>query len=285
VTGKIAGFIFGYLLTRHIVGALAGLYIGYLFDNALKRLSDKQNVEQWLGSNDSKQSIFFYTTFSVMGHVAKSSGQVTKDHIQTATDFMSQMRLTEQQKAEAKDAFREGKLLGFPLKKKIALFKQHFGQRQDLAQFFLEIQIQTAYCDAVLEQAEYDVLLSIAKQLGFNKRILNQLIAMWEAEMRFQAYQQQKQQKYQKYDRRQNQRQARQPDENSPSLLDAYALLGIGDRDSSRDIKRAYKRLMAQNHPDKLVAKGLPPEMMEVAKQKTQDIQTAYEIIKKARDF
>ena len=283
MTGKIAGFIFGYLLTRHIVGALAGLYIGYLFDNALKRLSNRENVEQWLGSNDSKQSIFFYTTFSVMGHVAKASGRVTDEHIQTATSFMEQMRLTDSQKVEAKEAFREGKLLGFPLKKKIDMFKQHFGQRRDLAQFFLEIQIQTAYCDSILEQAEYDVLLKIAKQLGFNKRTLGQLIAMWEAEMRFQAYQQQKQQKYQKYDRRQQNRQSAAA--SSPSLLDAYAVLGVSDRDSSRDIKRAYKRLMAQNHPDKLVAKGLPPEMMEVAKQKTQDIQSAYEIVKKARNF
>ena len=284
MTGKIAGFFFGFLLTRHILGALAGLYIGHLFDNALKRLSDKQNVEEWLGSNDSKQAIFFYTTFSVMGHVAKSSGRVTDEHIRTATDFMAQMRLTEEQKAEAKEAFREGKLLGFPLKKKLKLFQQHFGRRRDLAQFFLEIQIQTAYSDAILEPAEFQVLKTIAKQLGFNNRALSQLIAMWEAEMRFQAYQQQKQEKYQKYDRRQQYRQ-QEPEPNSPSLLDAYALLGVSDRDSSRDIKRAYKRLMAQNHPDKLVAKGLPLEMMEVAKQKTQDIQAAYEIVKQARNF
>jgi DnaJ like chaperone protein len=282
VVGKIAGFFFGFLLTRNIIGAIVGIYVGHLFDNALKRLANKQNVAEWLESGDSKQSIFFYTTFSVMGHVAKAPGQVTPEHIQTATEFMDQMRLSEAQKAEAKNAFREGKLLGFPLQKKLKLFKQHFGNRKDLLQFFLEIQIQTAYCDAVLEQAEYDLLLKIAKQLGFNKRHLSQLIAMWEAEMRFQAYQKQKQEQNQKYDHRRHQAPKQ---EKSDNLLDAYALLGVSDRDSSRDIKRAYKRLMSQNHPDKLVAKGLPPEMMEVAKQKTQDIQAAYEIIKKARDF
>lgn len=284
MTGKIAGLFFGFLLTRHVLGALAGLYIGHLFDKALQRIANRQDVQSWLGSNDSKQSIFFYTTFSVMGHVAKSSGRVTNEHIQTATDFMDQMRLSDAQVAEAKDAFREGKLPGFPLKKKVDLFKQHFGQRKDLAQFFLEILIQTAYCDSILEQAEYDILLKIAKQLGFSKRHLKQLIAMWEAEMRFQAYQQQRQEKYQKYDRRSRSEQG-SSQQNSPSLMDAYALLGVSDRDSSRDIKRAYKRLMAQNHPDKLVAKGLPPEMMEVAKQKTQDIQSAYDIVKKARNI
>lgn len=279
--GKIAGALFGFLLVRHFLGALAGLWIGHLFDKALQRMNDKGNVEEWLISNDAKQSIFFYTTFSVMGHVAKASGRVTPEHIKTANDFMDQMRLNEQQVAEAKDAFREGKLLGFPLKKKIKQFKNHFGNRRDLCQFFLEIQIQTAYSDSILEADEYNLLVNIAKQLGFNKRNLTQLIAMWEAEMRFQNYKQQQQEKYKQYDRKSSSSQ----EAKAPSLLDAYAVIGVSDRDSVRDIKRAYKRLMSQNHPDKLVAKGLPPEMMEVAKQKTQDIQSAYEIIKKARDF
>lgn len=285
MTGKIAGLLFGILLTRNPIGALLGLYLGHLFDGAMKRLANRQNVEEWLVSDDSKQSIFFYTTFSVMGHVAKASGKVTTEHIQTATDFMASMRLSDEQIAEAKDAFREGKLLGFPLKTKLNMFKKQFGSRRDLCQFFIEIQIQTAYSDSVLEQDEYDLLKNISKQLGFSKRELTQLIAMWEAELRFQAFKKHKQQQQQKYQRHRQSSSQQNTSPDSPSVLDAYALLGVSDRDSSKDIKRAYKRLMSQNHPDKLVAKGLPPEMMEVAKQKTQDIQSAYEIIKKHRDL
>ena len=284
MTGKIAGLFFGILLTRNVIGAVVGLYLGHLFDGAMKRLASRQNVEEWLVSDDSKQSIFFYTTFSVMGHVAKASGKVTPEHIQTATEFMATMRLSDEQVSEAKEAFREGKLLGFPLKNKIKLFKKYFGDRRDLTQFFLEIQIQTAYCDSILEPAEYDLLLNIAKQLGFTKKELTQLIAMWEAELRFQQFKKQKQEKERKYQRqRGSSNRQTEPDPGTPTLLDAYGVLGVSDRDSEKDIKRAYKRLMAQNHPDKLVAKGLPPEMMEVAKQKTQDIQSAYEIIKKHR--
>lgn len=284
MTGKIAGLFFGILLTRNVIGALVGLYLGHLFDGAMKRLANRENVEEWLVSDDSKQSIFFYTTFSVMGHVAKASGKVTPEHIQTATDFMTSMRLSEEQVAEAKEAFREGKLLGFPLKSKLKLFNKYFGQRRDLTQFFLEIQIQTAYSDSILEPAEYDLLLNIAKQLGFSKRELTQLIAMWEAELRFQQFKKHKEQQNRKYQRQKsNSGQQANHDSGSPSLLDAYGVLGVSDRDSEKDIKRAYKKLMAQNHPDKLVAKGLPPEMMEVAKRKTQDIQSAYEIIKKHR--
>jgi len=298
LTGKIVGAFFGFLLLRNIIGAAIGLYIGHLFDGAIKRMANKQNVEQWLSSGDSKQAIFFYSTFSVMGHVAKASGNVTPEHIQTANEFMAKMGLSSEQVTEAKEAFREGKSLGFPIKKKINLFKQYFGKRQDLCQFFLEIQIQTAYSDSILEPAEYELLLDIAKQLGFTKRQLGLLIVTCEAELRFQNYQKDQQQKNKKYERRRannnagssnrdNNRQHRQThnDDKSPSILDAYALLGISENESSREIKRAYKRLMSKNHPDKLVAKGLPPEMMEVAKQKTQDIQSAYEIIKKERKF
>lgn len=282
--GKIFGCIFGFLLARFI-GALVGLYIGHLFDVALKRYADRQNVEEWLVSDDSRQSIFFYTTFSVMGHVAKVGGKVTPEHIQTASNFMHQMRLSASQMEEAKDAFREGKLLGFPLKKQLKLFKQYFGSRRDLCQFFIEIQIQTAYSDALLEKNEFELLSTIATQLGFTKRELMQLIAMWEAELRFQAHKQAKQQRQQSQNgNQQKNNQANKTAEHN-NLLDAYAIIGVSERDSIRDIKRSYKRLMSQNHPDKLVSKGLPPEMMEVAKRKTQDIQSAYEVIKKHRGF
>ena len=57
------------------------------------------------------------------------------------------------------------------------------------------------------------------------------------------------------------------------------------DGDDATTIKRAYRKLMSEHHPDKLVAKGLPPEMMEMAKQKAQEIQKAYELIKEQKGF
>ncbi|MGL4506273.1 MAG: DnaJ domain-containing protein, partial [Aeromonas sobria] len=66
-------------------------------------------------------------------------------------------------------------------------------------------------------------------------------------------------------------------------LKDAYQLLGVSESDSDQDIKRAYRKEMSKHHPDKLAAKGLPPEMMEMAKEKTQEIQQAWEWIREAR--
>ena len=61
----------------------------------------------------------------------------------------------------------------------------------------------------------------------------------------------------------------------------ALEVLGMSDSASAADIKKAYRKLMSQHHPDKLVSQGLPEHLMEVAKRKSQDIQAAYEYLKK----
>lgn len=60
-------------------------------------------------------------------------------------------------------------------------------------------------------------------------------------------------------------------------------MLGVEESASDAELKKAYRRLMSQHHPDKLVAKGLPEEMMRIAKEKTQEIQAAYDLIKQQR--
>ncbi|MEP5324273.1 DnaJ domain-containing protein, partial [Marinobacter alexandrii] len=66
-------------------------------------------------------------------------------------------------------------------------------------------------------------------------------------------------------------------------LDDAYAALGIDSTVSDKDLKRAYRKLMSENHPDKLIARGVPEDMVKVATEKSQEIQAAYEMINKAR--
>lgn len=69
-----------------------------------------------------------------------------------------------------------------------------------------------------------------------------------------------------------------------PQPLDAaYAVLGVATTASDVEIKKAYRRLMSQHHPDKLIAKGLPESMLKIATQKTQEIKAAYEKIKASR--
>ena len=62
-------------------------------------------------------------------------------------------------------------------------------------------------------------------------------------------------------------------------------MLNVQPDAGEAEVKRAYRRLMSQHHPDKLVSKGLPEEMVKVATRKTQEIKAAYEKIREARGF
>lgn len=259
IWGKVLGFLFGFMLSKNLLGALIGMFIGHNFDKG--RALNFNHLSGSKGSESQRQAAFFYTTFSVMGYIAKANGLVSKHEIQFASAYMDKLSLTGELRQQAQDAFREGKMAGFPLNDRLADFKQACGNRHDLLLLFLEIQIQVAFADGTLDSHERQALHTIAARLGFSAKELDQLLEMIIAGAQFHQG---------------------QTSQSSKSQLDnAYKVLGVASDTSEKDIKKAYRKLMSQHHPDKLVAKGLPPEMMDVAKQKAQDIQAAYELITK----
>jgi DnaJ like chaperone protein len=66
-------------------------------------------------------------------------------------------------------------------------------------------------------------------------------------------------------------------------LDDAYKVLGVSPSVSDAELKKAYRKLMSENHPDKLAGRGLPESMREMAEERTREISHAYDIIKQAR--
>jgi len=68
-------------------------------------------------------------------------------------------------------------------------------------------------------------------------------------------------------------------------LDDAYAALGVTPAATEDELKRAYRKLMSENHPDKLTSKGLPESMRQFAEERAREINVAYDLIKKARQF
>jgi DnaJ like chaperone protein len=266
IWGKVLGFLFGLMLSKSFFGALFGAFLGHLFDRG--RAFNFNGMAGGQEDEISRQAAFFYTTFSVMGHVAKAKGQVTSHEIAFASAYMNKLGLTSQLRKQAQDAFREGKSSTFPLKDRLVKFKRIMGNRQDLLLMFLEIQIQVAFSDGELDNEERSVLHTIAKFLGYSARELDNLLEMIIAGAAF-------------HQQSGNTGQQGNGQFNRQQLSNAYKVLGVEESTPMPTIKKSYKKLMSQHHPDKLIAKGLPPEMMETAKQKTQDIQAAYDLISK----
>jgi len=258
----VVGGAFGFLLGGPL-GAILGASVGHQFGKGLDGIETGETLNP--GDQHRVQMAFFTATFSVMGHIAKADGHVSPEEISLANRVMNEMALTSDMRATAINLFQQGKQADFPLDDVLAQFYKECHRRTDLIRMFLEIQLQAAFADGTLAVSEERILLHICRQLRISRFDYERLKIQLLAQQRFQG-----RSYYTK---------------NTPqktSLQDAYGVLGLKPSASKAEVKRAYRRLMSQNHPDKLVAKGLPEEMMLLAKEKTQKISKAYETIQKA---
>lgn len=260
--GKALGGAFGFMLGGPL-GALIGIGFGHNFDKGLGNVMSGEKFQP--GQQERVQAVFFTATFSVMGHIAKADGKVTPDEIKMAQAVMDHMGLSDEIRDSAKRLFNEGKSEDFPLDDILDQFKKELHRRSTLLQMFLEIQLQAAYADGVLDPAEEKLLKHICNRLGVPLHQLRRLEEMLKAGFGQGPYQ------------------SATGTTRTTSLSDAYHILGIGKSASDAEVKKAYRRLMSQHHPDKLVAKGLPEEMVQDATEKTQQIKSAYEQIKESR--
>ncbi|MCU7801293.1 MAG: co-chaperone DjlA [gamma proteobacterium symbiont of Lucinoma myriamae] len=257
--GKFLGGAVGFTM-----GGPLGLLIGGVIGHKL--------VDKPLQGSDNEltQAAFFSATFSIMGHIAKADGHVTKDEIAMAQQIMEHMKLDAEQKRAAIELFNKGKQTDFDLDGVLAQFKQVAHRRTTLLQMFLEIQLHAALADGKIDSAEQLIINKIAQQLGFSTRHIEQLTALVHSNLGLGS-------------NRYNYGQAESHKSQAELLKEAYEMLGVKRSANDAEVKKAYRRLMNQHHPDKLVSKGLPEEMIQMATEKTQQIKAAYEMIKDSR--
>lgn len=262
--GKALGALIG-VVAAGPVGAVFGTFIGHLFD------VQAESVRADSGASDAGaaagpqqiQEAFFRATFQVMGHLAKADGRVSEDEIRAARAIMSELRLGEREVQLAMQLFGEGKSREFPLEAVLRQLRSMCRNRPDLCRMFVQIQLQTALWGASLNTAGRQVLARVCSAIGVSAYEVVQM----EALLRMQQT-------------------SRQPPQARPAVdrvAAAYAVLGVERTATDREVTRAYRRLMSQNHPDKLVAKGLPESMMKLAEEKTRQIRAAYELVRDAR--
>ncbi len=252
--GKIIGVIFGIISGTHIWGVIIGFIIGYIYDKALEfkkleKISDELRL--------SKHAFFFISTFQILGHLTKAKGKITEVDIKLATDLMDRMRLYGNDRILAKNAFKKGKERDFLLRETIRKLRRSYFYRFDLIQTFIEIQIQAAFADNNLHPYEEKVLFIIAEELDIPLLKFKKFLDMINSNQEFNYNN--------KYYYNSN---LYAHTTQELKLDDAYKMLGVKFNDEKIKIKHAYLKLMAKHHPDKLVAKGLSKEIIEISKKK-----------------
>lgn len=279
--GKVIGGFLGYMMADSF-GAFIGLLIGNFFDRGLASHFSKPHFLYHAEKKKEIQKIFFEASFGVMGHIAKADGHVSPQEIEMAKVLMKEMRLNRQQKLLAQRLFTEGKQLTYRLDLVLNELKSACHTNRELLKLFIDIQYRAAHVDG-LSIKKIKALDMIFSQLGFAP--LNQQFRFYEdfnfynqqqthygdAQGSYQEERQEQQQSYQRY-----QRTYQRP---ANSLDHAYALLEVSPQANKQEVKKAYRRLLSKNHPDKLMAQGLPEAMIKIANEKTQKIVKAYELI------
>jgi DnaJ like chaperone protein len=243
------------------LGALIGAALGHKLDT---HAVGPHTLLAGLGGGEPErvQSAFFTATFSVLGHLAKADGRVSEAEIALARTVMQRLGLTPELRRAAIRLFTEGKAPGFPLDEVLLRFRQECGCRRAVLRLFLEIQLRGAHANGSPHPRQRELLLHICRGLGLPRSELEAL----EAAVREQPA-------------------GRVRGGARHSLHEAYTLLGVAANASNEAVKTAYRRLMNQHHPDKLIARGAPEDMMRRATEKTCEIRTAYEAIREARGF
>jgi DnaJ like chaperone protein len=247
--GIFFGALIGLLITRSAWGAALGAVIGQMLDTGA-------GVRLGAAGPTSISGEFFRTTFEIMGYVAKSDGRVSEAEIGAARGLMTELNLSAADISAAITCYRTGKSASYDAELGIERLREACGLRFDLLRTFVELQLRAALAGNGISPPARGILTRIAERLGLSGIEFAQL----EASVR-----------------------ARQAQGRSGSLAECYAELEVEAGISDQELTKAYRRQMSRHHPDKLVANGLPESMAQMAKEKTQRIQEAYEVIRAVR--
>jgi DnaJ like chaperone protein len=273
---KWIGLILGFLLLSTmsvgllilgIFGALIGLIFGGFADRV--RAYGLGGANPF--TNQTRQAVFLETVFVLMGKLAKADGRISQIEIDHVEAFIKKMGMSGEHRQEAIRQFKRGAEPDFDINETVTKFKQHCGNTFNLKQVLLVYLTVMALADGKLDPQERQILEQVSSQLGYSRAEFNRILDMVLSQANFSSgYQQQ----YSSGKHRSS----------VNDLAEAYKALGVTEQSSDQEIKRAYRKLMSQYHPDKLMGQGVPEDMIAVATEQAKEIQLAYDLIKKHRE-
>jgi len=254
---KLIGVIAGYYFFG-FWGALLGWFVGSFFDRMRAYGAGAINPLQ----NALRQAVFLETVFILMGKLAKADGHVSQGEIDHVEIFMQKLGMTAEHRKDAIAWFKMGTDHAFETTPACKRFMDACGKTRNLPQMLLVSLIVMAFADGQLHPAEEAMLVDIAARLGYSEAEFRHLLDMVLNQTHFGAGQ-------------------ANPAE---ALDDAYKALGVSKDSTDAEVKRAYRKLISQYHPDKLMGQGMPEDMIALATEQAKEIQLAYDLIKKSRN-
>lgn len=260
--GKIVGGTIG-LMFGGPLGAIAGAAAGHYFydrgqDGGQWAFGPGAGTERFEGRQRSfgggytrqerAQASYFVAVFSIFGKIAKADGTVTKQEGDLVVRFLDQMGVQGQQRQFAIDIFNQAKDSPYSAEDFARQFAQLTRGQTEIHLNLIDMLFQIALADGKLDQSEEKLIHSVARTIGIDEQRVSSI-----------------QNKY------------------GGGSKKAYQVLGVEPNASNEEVRSAYKRLVSDYHPDKITSKGLPEEFVQFATKRFQEIQDAYESIKKER--
>jgi len=261
--GKVTGGLLGGLVLGPF-GAAFGVLLGHQFDEVTA--DEEPPAAEELATIGER---FFRGSFHVMGYLAKADGRVSEREISAARAVMDELRLTAAQVREAIACFTAGKQPDYDYAAELAQLGRICRGRSDLARVFLEIQVRAALAGNDLEGPVRPLIGRLAAALGVSIVEFMQI----EAVLRLQRA----------GGFRAGQARGAGAAARDRALDEAYRVLETTAGASDEQVAKAYRRQLQRHHPDKLKAHGLPESMLAHAKQRTQQIIEAWEIVRERR--
>ena len=241
---------------------LFGAFIGYLIGSSIDRARNYGIGGINPLSNAHRKTVFLETVFVLMGKLAKSDGHISKDEVNHVEQFIKEMGMSAEHRTEAISQFKRGSATDFDIDLTISQFISACGHTLHLKQVLLTYLIVMALADGRVDQAEQSLLEQIALRLGYSHTEFQRMLEMVLNQSHFSS--------------------GKTP--STSALQEAYRALGVNENSTDQQVKRAYRKLISQYHPDKLMGQGVPEDMIAVATEQAKEIQLAYDLIKKHRD-
>lgn len=269
--GKALGMLLGFLLGGW-PGAALGIILGHSFDfhrhSIFTILVNIFGRFRKVSLPKPSERIYRDTLFLCLGYVAKQNGRISPQEIAFTEALFKRMKLNAQQREIAIGRFNEGKLAS-QVETHLEQLRKRYASRKARRLDFVDQLLNIAYVGGPASDSQIQLLQSFLPLLNVSPVDFDRLHGRIRENKGYktqQTYQQTK-------------------SASEPALLTAYRTLGVNSDADPDEIKLSYRKLMSVHHPDKLMAQGLTDRALEKGKERAQEIQHAYSLLKKARGF